>query len=68
MGLAKPPGLVPPHSHNGRTSDGEHHTTTLTATVSEDRDGGMFWDEGGEERTFEVDTSTGSGEMPTGRT
>ncbi len=38
---------------DGYTREGEHHITTLTTTVSEDRDGESFWDPQGEERTFE---------------
>lgn len=38
---------------DGHTTDGEHRTTTLRTTASEDRDGESFWTPQGEIQTFE---------------
>lgn len=38
---------------DGYTEDGEHHTTTMAATVSEDRDGETIWDSDGVKQTFD---------------
>jgi hypothetical protein len=38
---------------DGHTTEGEHRTTTLTTTVTEDRDGESVWDPQGTRETFD---------------